>query len=174
MGQYYYVPDPGEQRAVYSSPVPDRLAQLRQNQGQPMMQGAQMAQQPQPMQTNMGAVAPTGAPQNSGIIWVRGRAAVDGYLVAPNCAAALWDENEPIIYLKQADSTGRCSTKEYDLVERVNNPSPQQAVSQIDPTQFITREEFSDAVHAAVEEVLAERMKRSSKPAKQKEDIDNG
>jgi len=61
---------PGYQPApYYPSPVPDQLAQLRQNQVQPMMQGAQMAQQPQPMQTNMGPVAPTGGPQNGGIIW---------------------------------------------------------------------------------------------------------
>lgn len=162
----------------YPGPVPDQLAQLRQNQIQQippnMMQPApNLAQQPQAIVSGQ-QTAPAGAPQNSGIIWVSGKQEADGYMIAPNSAVALWDQNNPVVYLRQADSTGKPSTKVYDLVERVNNPSPQQAVSQIDPTQFITREEFSDAVHAAVEEVLAERMKRSSKPAKQKEDIDNG
>lgn len=168
MGQYYYIPDPGEQRGNFTAPIPDRLAQLRQNQMQ-----TQMVQQP-PMQQLTPANPASPSPQNSGIIWVSGKQEADGYMIAPNSAVALWDQNNPVVYLRQADSTGKPSTKVYDLVERVNNPSPQQAVSQIDPTQFITREEFSDAVHAAVEEVLAERMKRSSKPAKQKEDIDNG
>lgn len=159
----------------YPGPVPDQLAQLRQNQAQsPMMPTTQITQQPQPMQTNMGPVAPAGWAQNSGIIWVSSKHKADNYLVAPNSAVALWDANNPVIYLRKADSTGKPSTVVYDLVERVENQPQQQAAPQIDPTQFITREEFSDAVHIAVEEALAEHLKRHSKSAKQKEDIDNG
>lgn len=155
MGQYYYIPDPGEQqRGAYTQPVPDRLAQLR------------MQQQPQPMQTNMGPIAPAGAPQNSGIIWVSGKGEADGYLVAPNSAVALWDANNPVIYLRQADSTGKPSTKVYDLVERMDNPVPQQAAPQVDLSQFVTRDQLED--------ILAERLKRPVKAAKTKEDTDNG
>ena len=78
----------------YPSPVPDQLAQLRQNQMLPSMQP------PQPMPAN-----PSGAPQNSGIIWVSGKQEADGYLVAPNSALALWDQNNPAIYLRSADGT---------------------------------------------------------------------
>ena len=47
MGQYYYIPDPGEQqRGGYVPAIQDRLAQLRAQQ----MQGPQMPQQAQPMQ----------------------------------------------------------------------------------------------------------------------------
>lgn len=46
MGQYYYIPDPGEQqRGGYVPAIQDQLAQLRAQQ----MQGPQMPQQAQPM-----------------------------------------------------------------------------------------------------------------------------
>lgn len=157
----------GYQPAPYCpGPVPDQLAQLRQNQmQQPMMQGPQMPQQPQPMQANIGPV-PAGAPQNSGIIWVSGKAEADGYLVAPNSAVALWDANNPVIYLRQADSTGKPSTKVYDLVERTDNPTPQQAAPQVDLSGYVKWDEL--------ETYLSERMKRPSKAVKTKEDTDNG
>lgn len=148
----------------YPGPVPDQLSQLRQNQMQgPTMPMTQMTQQPQPMQTNMG---PAGAPQNGGIIWVSGKAEADGYPVAPNSAVALWDANNPVIYLRKADSTGKPATVVYDLVERTDNPAPRQAAPQVDLSQFITRDQL--------ENILAERLKRPVKAAKAKEDTDNG
>lgn len=168
MGQYYYIPDPGEQqRGGYSQAVPDRLAQLRQNQQmQNMPQPQPQMIQAQPMQTNMGAVTPIGGPQNSGIIWVNGKAEADGYLVAPNSAVALWDANNPVIYLRQADSTGKPSTKVYDLVERSGSSVPQQATPQIDMSQYITRDQLED--------ILAERLKRPVKAPKSKEEQTDG
>lgn len=147
----------------YPGPVPDQLAQLRQNQVQgPTMPMTQMTQQPQPMQTSMGPITPAGGPQNSGIIWVSGKGEADGYLVAPNSAVALWDANNPVIYLRQADSTGKPSTKVYDLVERTDNPSLQQAAPQIDLSQFVTREQLED--------ILAERLKKPARATTKKED----
>ena len=168
MGQYYYIPDPGEQqRGGYAPAIPDRLAQLRQNQVQgPTMPMTQMTQQPQPMQTNMGPLTPSGGPQNHGIIWVSGKAEADGYLVAPNSAVALWDANNPVIYLRKADSTGKPSTVVYDLVERTDNPASQQAAPQIDMSRYVTIDQLED--------ILAERFKRPVKAQKTKEDIENG
>ena len=145
----------------YPGPVPDQLAQLRQQQIQPMMQGAQMAQQPQPMQTNMGPVAPTGGPQNGGIIWVSGKGEADGYLVAPNSAVALWDANNPVIYLRKADSTGKPSTVVYDLVERTDGP-PAQPVPQIDWDKIVTWDKL--------DKYLAERLKKPARATTNKED----
>lgn len=152
----------------YPGPVPDQLAQLRQNQQipQPMIPSPQMPQQPQPMQTNMGPITPAGGPQNSGIIWVSGKAEADGYLVAPNSAVALWDTNNPVIYLRKADSTGKPSTVVYDLVERTDAPIPQQAVPQIDWDRIVTWDKL--------DEYLADKLKRPVKAAKTKEDTDNG
>ena len=44
------------------------------------------------------------------------------YPVAPNNAVTLWDSNSPVVYLKQADASGKPSMKTYDLVERTQRP----------------------------------------------------
>lgn len=156
---YQPYPYPGYQPApYYPQPVPDQLAQLRQNQmQQPMMQGPQIGQPGQPVQP---ANPMAGSAQN-GMIWVSGRQEADGYLIVPNSAVALWDANNPVVYLRKADSTGKPSTVVYDLVERTDNP-PAQAAPQVDLSQYITRDEL--------ENILAERLKKPSKPAKPRED----
>jgi hypothetical protein len=68
------------------------------------------------------------APQQSpsSIIWVRNNQEAAMYPVAPNNAVALWDSSSPVIYLKQADASGKPSMKTYDLVERVDAPAEQE------------------------------------------------
>ena len=73
----------------FQSPAPDQLAQLRQNY----------------------------QPASPSIVWVQNEAEASSYLVAPNSAVTLWDSNAPVIYLKQADASGRPTMKVYDLVE---------------------------------------------------------
>ena len=83
----------------YQPPMSDQLMQLRQNQFQPNMQ--QVPQQAPPS-----------------IVWVQSETEAMTYPVAPNNAVTLWDSNSPVIYLKQADASGRPTMKVYDLVER--------------------------------------------------------
>lgn len=52
------------------------------------------------------------------ISWVKSEKDVENEYVGPNSAAAYWNENEPVLYLKQADATGKTSLTVYDLVER--------------------------------------------------------
>ena len=108
---YGYQPYPS-----YQPPVPDQLAQLRQQQYQPPMQ--QAAQQPS-------------------IQWVSSERAAYDYLVAPNSAVALWDSTAPVVYLKQADASGKPSMKIYDLVERTA-----QAPETRPGVEYVTRQEF--------------------------------
>ena len=139
----------------YPGPVPDQLAQMRQQ---------QMIQPPvQPMQANP---IQQPAPQNGGINWVGSKTDADNWPIAPGCAVALWDSNNPVIYLRQADSTGKPSTKVYDLVERTDNPAPQQSAPQIDLSRYVTIDQL--------ENILAERLKRPSKATKQKEEQTDG
>ncbi len=116
----------------YQPPMPDQLAQLRQNQmQQSMMQ--------QPMQTS--AQPPNPVPnQQNGIIWVGSKMEADNYLVAPNSAVALWDMNNPVVYLRQADSTGKPATKVYDLVERTT-PSATPSTPQV---RYVTIDKFQE------------------------------
>lgn len=58
----------------------------------------------------------------NGIIWVPNEQAAIDYLVAPNSAVTLWNSNAPVVYLKQADASGKPSMKVYDLVERTQRP----------------------------------------------------
>lgn len=89
---------------MYQPPMADQLMQLRQNQYQPNMQ--QVPQQ---------QAAPS-------IVWVQNEMEAANYLVAPNSAVTLWDSNAPVVYLKQADASGKPSMKIYDLVERTQRP----------------------------------------------------
>ncbi len=139
----------------YPGPVPDQLAQLRQQ---------QMIQPPvQPMQANP---IQQPATQNGGINWVGSKTEADNWPIAPGCAVALWDSNNPVIYLRQADSTGKPSTKVYDLVERTDSPAPQQPAPQVDLSRYVTIDQLED--------ILAERLKRPSKATKQKEEQTDG
>ena len=156
MGQYYYIPDPGEQIGNYTPPVMDRLAQLRKNQ---QVNG-------QTVQTSTSAAAPPTPPQNSGVIWVSGKQEADSWPIASGCAVALWDANNPVIYLRQADSTGKPSTKVYDLVERTDAPPQQKIAPQIDMSRYVTIDQLED--------ILAERLKRPAKASKTKEETQNG
>mgnify|MGYP001545203994 FL=1 len=90
---------------MYQPPMADQLMQLRQNQYQPNMQQAPQ-QQPSPS-----------------IVWVQNEMEAANYLVAPNSAVTLWDSNAPVVYLKQADASGKPSMKIYDLVERTQQPA---------------------------------------------------
>lgn len=158
----YYPQYPGYQ-PYYPQPVPDQLAQLRQNQmQQPMMQQPV----PQPVQPQM---MQQPGPQNSGMIWVGSKQEADSYLVAPGSAVALWDSNNPVVYLRQADSTGKPSTKAYDLVERTDAPT-QQTSPQIDLSRYITIEAAEEIIDRRVNDILAERLKRPAKTTQKKEE----
>ena len=125
----------------YQPPMADQLIQLRQNQYQPNMQ--QVPQQ-----------------QSPSIVWVQSEMDAANYLVAPNSAVTLWDSNAPVVYLKQADASGKPSMKIYDLVERSQRPAqaPQTPAVEYAPLSRL------EALEARLNELTA--VKESSKSAK--------
>lgn len=129
---------PGYQPMYYQPPMPDQLAQLRGSQFQP-------AQQPQQAQPS--------------IVWVQNEMEAANYLVAPNSAVTLWDSNAPVVYLKQADASGKPSMKIYDLVER--NQRPVQA-PQAPAVEYATREQL-DALSARVDALSAPKQTKPKK-----------
>lgn len=96
----------GWQNPYYAQPMPDNLAQLRQQQMPPMMA-------PQPPQNPVA---------QSGVQWVSGEQEARNWMIAPNAAVALWDSSAPTVYLKKADASGKPSLTIYDLVERTETP----------------------------------------------------
>lgn len=134
----------------YQPPMPDQLAQLRAGQYQPQLPNMQ-----QPPQQN-----------NTQIVWVPGGQAAFEYPVAPNSAVALWDSTAPVIYLKQADASGKPTTKIYDLVERNAAASPVSpaAVAQSPAIEYATKEELA-ALEARVEALSTTKTNRTKKEA---------
>ena len=127
---------------MYQPPMADQLMQLRQNQYQPNMQQAPQ-QQPSPS-----------------IVWVQNEMEAANYLVAPNSAVTLWDSNSPVVYLKQADASGKPSMKIYDLVERTQRPVQPPTTPSIEYAPLSRLE----AMEARLNELTA--VKESSKSAK--------
>lgn len=121
----------GWQNPYYAQPMPDNLAQLRQQQMPPMMA-------PQPPQNPMA---------KNGVQWVSGEQEARNWMIAPNAAVALWDSSAPTVYLKKADASGKPSLTIYDLVERAETP---RTAPTADPVKFVTQEEF-DALAAVVD-----------------------
>lgn len=54
----------------------------------------------------------------NGIMWVHGMQQANDYPMGPNEAITLWDADNPSVYLKKTDSTGKPSLTIFDLVER--------------------------------------------------------
>ena len=123
----------------YQPPMADQLTQLRQQQYQPNMQ--QVPQQQAP----------------PSIVWVQNEMEAANYLVAPNSAVTLWDSNSPVVYLKQADASGKPSMKIYDLVERTQRPVQAPAV------EYATKDDIS-ALAARIGALEA--VKETPKPTK--------
>ena len=132
----------------YPQPMQDNLAQLRQQQMQ-TMPPQQIPQIPQiPLMQNPVA--------QGGVQWVAGRPEAENWLIAPNSAIALWDSTAPVVYLKQADASGKPTLKTYDLVERLASaPDAQKAPAQ----EYVTRKEF-DALAALVGEIKGKKKRK--------------
>lgn len=148
---------PQYQPGYYPAPVPDHLAQLRQNQFQPM-------QQPQQFQPQQNPPAPS-------IVWVQSEQEALNFLVAPNSAVTLWDSNFPVVYLKQADASGKPSMKIYDLVERNSRPAHAPVTP---PVEYATKDELA-ALAARLDALTAIKeasVKPTTKKTVQKEDAE--
>ena len=146
---------------TYQPPMPDQLAQYRQQQYQPQPMFQQPAQQIVPQ------MQPQQQQQMAGqsIIWVQNEQEAYNYLVAPNSAVALWDSNNPAVYLKQADASGKPTMKIYDLVERTaQRPQAAQPAA-----EYVTRQEFA-ALQARIDALTAPKQtSRKTAPAKEDE-----
>ena len=70
--------------------------------------------------------------------WVKSEQDVEAEYVAPNSVKTFWHETEPVVYMKQADATGKPTIRTFDLVERVQKP-----VSEEKPPDYVTKEELA-------------------------------
>lgn len=172
MANYPVYPYGGYQPPYYPQPMQGQINPIPQTQ----QMTPQMLQQPQAAQPiSQNAPASQVTPmlnQSNGIVWVNSRAEADNYLVAPGNAVALWDANDPLVYLRQADNTGKPSTTVYELVERDpgKRQDPKKEMQLPDFSQFLKREEVEKVVEEMVENILSGRLKKTSKSVSKKED----
>lgn len=154
----------------YGSPVPDQLAQLRQNQmqapimQQPMMQGQQMQQQPQGV-----PVAPPFQPsgvQNNDDNWVSSPEEANNWLVAPGHSVTMRDVNNRYVYIKSRDANGVPAPLRIFEDTSIGTQQETSAVPQIDLSKYVTIDQL--------EEILAERLKRPAKAMQKKEEQADG
>lgn len=146
-----YMPYYPSYQPYYGQPMPDHLAQLRQNQYQ------------QTAIPNMPQTAVQAQQSDSGIIWVQGEAGAKAYLVAPGNTVQLWDSESQVIYLKSADVSGMPSMRVLDYTERnAAQPVKKAAAPQADLSQYITRDQL--------EEILSERLKKPVKTPKKEDE----
>ena len=86
---------------------------------------------------------------SSSFVWVQGDAGAKSYPVAPGNRIALFDSENPVVYIKSVDLSGRPAEMEiYDLVRR--EPKPVSEPPKVDLTNFITRDEISTIVSETV------------------------
>lgn len=100
------------------------------------------------------------------INWVSGDREAAAYPVAPNNAVALWSQSEPVVYLKQADATGKPNMKIYDLVER-----KQSIQTAGDDKLFATREEL-DHLREEIGSLKAELSKKKAPVKRHDEEVE--
>lgn len=131
---------------------------------QPTMQQPMQNPVPQSMQqpAQQAQAQPESNPTQSGRIWVPNEQAANNYLVAPNSAVDLWDMNSPVVYLKQADASGKPTMTIYDLVERTPNRMPVQS-AQAPAPDYVTHSELE--AHTARLDALAARIEAMSSKA---------
>lgn len=118
----------------------------------------QPVQQPQMQQMQQQTSQPS-------INWVSGDREAAAYPVAPNNAVALWSQTEPVVYLKQADATGKPSMKIYDLVERTGTVAPTEEKA------FATKDEL-DHLREEISRLKAEMTKKKAVARRREEEDD--
>lgn len=76
--------------------------------------------------------------------WVQGEAAAQAFQVAPNSTVVLMDSEQPVLYMKSTDSTGRPGQmiKQYLVTEE----QYQQLQNGSDDSNLVSREEFEAAI----------------------------
>lgn len=93
------------------------------------------------------------------MIWVNSEQEAQNYPVAPNNAVALWNSSEPIIYVKQADASGRPMLKMFDLVERKQSAPTASSSKSSGDIDFATKQDL-EALGAKLREEFAALRKK--------------
>lgn len=78
---------------------------------------------------------------SNGIVWVQGVAGAQAYPIFPNNTVTLWDTDEPTIYVKSADASGRPTLRILDFIERAEGKTATDHTCKCGDN-FASKEEF--------------------------------
>ena len=97
---------------------------------------------------------------NSGFQWVQGEAAAKAYHVEPGQTILLMDSDNPVLYYKSTDSSGRpIPMIVYDLVERKQSATDSvEEKMNIDLSEYIRRDEIEEIILNAVAQSVDQKM----------------
>lgn len=84
---------------------------------------------------------PTPQCRQPDMIWVQGEAGMKAYMMAPNTRAILWDQDNPVIYIKTADVNGVVSVKTLDYTERGSEQNANPVIANTE-VEFVTKQDF--------------------------------
>lgn len=99
---------------------------------------------------------------NNGFVWVQGEAGAKAYPVAAGNSVLLMDSENPVLYMKSTDSSGKpLPIETYDLVKREPvsyQPIPQAPISQkipdIDLSGYVKNEDLEAKVMELIDKAL--------------------
>lgn len=94
-----------------------------------------------PVQNYMNPINQSQQQHTTGIIWVQGEAGAKAFSnVRPDTPVALWDSEEPVIYIKSVDATGKPSMTILDYTERTHpeTKKPEESV------EYATKEQVDN------------------------------
>ena len=146
----------------YSQPVPDQLAQLRQNQAQQPFNSQVANYMPQSQNAFVGQNTAQQA-VSSGIIWVQGEEGAKASMVAPGNTVLLMDSDGSSFYLKSADASGMPQPlRIFDYQERINTPKTPLNTPKETKNDYVTRKEFN-ALEAKFDAIATQKETRAKK-----------
>ena len=96
---------------------------------------------------------------NSGFQWVQGESAAKAFHVDPGQTVLLMDSDNPVLYLKSTDVSGRPTPMViYDLVERKEQPVVNNMVEKIDLSEYVKRSDIENIIAESVSKAVDEKM----------------
>lgn len=99
----------------------------------------------------------------NGITWIQGVEGAKAYQLPANSNVLLMDsENDGIFYIKVSDNIGMCTLRVFKYEEISNTPS------QVDTSQFVTRDELTQIIKEMKESVNNEQFVSTTKSKQSK------
>lgn len=96
--------------------------------------------------------------QSNTFDWIRGgEVAVNAYQVQPGNTVRLMDADNPVLYVKTVDFTGKPLVEIYDLVLRQNKPEQEPS------SEFVTKTDLQAIIADTVRKELNRATKQNSK-----------